>query len=66
MATDGTDILTPGEVARFFGVHPDTVRRWADKKTLASFKLPSGRVRFWRADVEAFLAEQAEPEPASA
>ena len=33
------------------GVSPDTVRRWAEQRKLAHIRLPSGQLRFKRADV---------------
>lgn len=40
-----------------FHVHPMTVTKWAQKGLLPFFWLPGNRVRkFYRADVEAWLA----------
>ncbi|MGY6501608.1 MAG: helix-turn-helix domain-containing protein [Acidimicrobiales bacterium] len=50
-----SDILTPLEVARLFGVTSEAVRNWADAGKLPHFKTPGGQRRFHRADVEAFL-----------
>lgn len=51
--------LTSGAVAEIFGVSPDTVCRWAEAGKLKFFRTPGGHFRFQRADVDAFLAEQA-------
>ena len=51
--TDAT-ILSPGQVAALFGVHPRTVFRWADTGKLPGFKTPGGKWRFRREDVDGF------------
>lgn len=52
-----TDVLTRRQVADMFHVHPMTVTKWAQKGLLPFFWLPGNRVRkFYRADVEAWLA----------
>lgn len=53
-------LLTPSEVAAVFKVHPNTVSVWAERGRIPSFKTPGGHRRFRQADVEAFLASQAE------
>ncbi len=48
--------LTPSEAARLLGVHPGTVRKWADRGLLRSFRVgPRRDRRFLRDDVVAFL-----------
>lgn len=50
--------LSIGDVARVFGVHEGTVRRWADSGRLPSFRTPGGHRRFLRTEVMSFLASQ--------
>jgi len=45
-------LLTISQAAKVLGVHPNTLRSWADKGLIAHVKLPSGYRRFRRADVE--------------
>ena len=46
------------EAAQVLGVHPDTLRAWADKGEVKSVKTVGGWRRFARADLDAFLAER--------
>lgn len=41
-----------GEAAEILGVHPTTVRAWADKGELPSRRTPGGHRRFRRSDLE--------------
>lgn len=53
----GNELLTLREVASMLGLSRHTIRRWAEKRRLPSFKL--GRsVRIRRLDLEGFLAGQ--------
>ena len=53
-------MLTTTEVAHLLHVHPNTVRRWANKGLLPSYRLGTrGDRRFKRKEVETFI------EPAS-
>ena len=54
--------LSPGEVAKLFGVSVTTVANWADEGLLPHFKTPGGQRRFRREDVERFIKDQ---EPAA-
>lgn len=63
MPLPSADPMTPGEVARIFGVGVEAVRAWADKGDLPSFRTPAGHRRFWRRDVEAYLERTTSPEP---
>ncbi len=45
-------LLTVGQAAARLGVHPKTVRAWADKGLLPVVKLPSGYRRFRPGDIE--------------
>lgn len=49
-------LLTASEVAARAGVSAETVRRWVREGNLAAIELPSGRLRFSPADVDALLS----------
>ncbi len=49
------DLMTPGEVAKAFGVYAKTVAAWADAGKLSYITTPGGHRRYVRADVEALL-----------
>lgn len=51
------ELMTPGEVALLFKVDPKTVSRWARSKRLPSIVTPGGHHRFYREDVETFIAQ---------
>jgi excisionase family DNA binding protein len=57
MHTYPDDVMTPGQVAELFKVDAKTVTRWATAGKLVSFKTPGGHRRFWKKDVDKFLAE---------
>lgn len=50
-----TEHLSTTEAAVILGVDPQTVRRWADDKKIRHVRLPSGQLRFTRADIDAVL-----------
>lgn len=59
--------LTLSQAAALLGVHPSTVRRWADHGDLPVKLTPGGHRRFLRADLEARLRPAAvAPTPAPA
>jgi putative resolvase len=45
-------LLTISEAARRLGVHPTTLRSWADKGLVKMVKLPSGYRRFSPAEID--------------
>ncbi len=51
------------QAADLLGVHPATVRLWADRNELPSRRTTGGHRRFRRADIEARLRHQAERRP---
>lgn len=57
--------LSIPEAAAAFDVSESSVRRWVKNGRLKSSRLPSGRRRIRREDVEAFLSGDL-PEPSSA
>ncbi len=50
-------LLTISEAARRIGVHPNTLRVWADKGIVRHVKLPSGYRRFPAEEVERLRTE---------
>lgn len=51
---DSPKWLTTTEAAEQLGVHPSTLRRWADEGQIPTMITPGGHRRFSRADVESF------------
>ena len=49
-----TNAFTVRTAAELLSVSPDTVRRWADRGILTSYRLPSGHRRFEPAKVLKF------------
>lgn len=56
----GEDWLSLRQVADMLGMHPATVRLWADRNELPSRRTSGGHRRFRRADIEARLQKKAE------
>ena len=52
MSKERQRLLTVSEAAQRLGVHPNTLRSWADKGIVAHIKLPSGYRRFATAEIE--------------
>ncbi len=52
------------DAAAILGVHPATIRNWADKGTLPSRRTAGGHRRFRRGDLEGWLAARQSPPPA--
>ena len=51
-------MLTVREVSILLHIHPNTLRRWADKGIIKSFCItPRGDRRFMSRDIDQFLAE---------
>lgn len=48
--------LSLGPASRLLGVHPDTLRRWADEGRIEAFVSPGGHRRFDRRELERILA----------
>ena len=58
--------LSLHEAAGMLGIHPATVRLWADRNELPSRRTSGGHRRFRRADVEARLRQETERRPGPA
>lgn len=56
--TDYTDWLSLSEASELIGVHPSTLRRWADAGTIQCTRTPGGHRRFRRAALERYLANR--------
>lgn len=60
------DLLTTAEVAETFRVSEAAVTLWAREGKLIALRTPGGKgYRFRRADVDAFLAPDDEPQDAA-
>src|SRR5579859_204144 len=59
----GEEWLSLREAAEILGMHPATVRLWADRNELPSRRTSGGHRRFRRADIEARLRQEADPKP---
>lgn len=46
------------QAAQQLGVHPTTLRRWADNGEIPVMLTPGGHRRFWVSDIERFTAER--------
>lgn len=53
-----TDWLTLTEASDFLGVHPITLRSWADAGLVRAFRTPGRHRRFRRAELLAFMEQQ--------
>ena len=53
-------MLTTGEVARIFGVHASTIRRWSEQGMIKSYRFgPRAARRFRRENVAALYLDRA-------
>lgn len=50
------ELLTPGEVARLFGVNPKTITRWAIAGKLRAIRTLGGHRRYRASEVHELLA----------
>jgi len=57
---DGDEWLNLGEAAERLGVHPSTLRSWADRGEISSHRTPGNHRRFRRSEIEAWAASRRE------
>lgn len=55
-----TNWLGLGQAADLLGIHPTTLRRWADKGKIPFMRTPGGHRRFSKEDLDAFAAAQSQ------
>lgn len=55
---DRTEWLSLSEASDLIGVHPSTLRRWADAGTVHCTRTPGGHRRFQRGALQRFLADR--------
>lgn len=63
---DNSEWINLGDAAEFVGVHPATMRAWADKGEIPSQRTPGGHRRFRREDLEAWMEAQNRSQQAGA
>ena len=63
MTNDTSEWVSLREAADMLGVHPATVRNWADKGDLPSRRTPGGHRRFRRGDLLNYAEMQGEVQP---
>lgn len=63
LSQGGEEWLSLREAAEMLGIHPATVRLWADRNELPSRRTSGGHRRFRRTDIEARLRQETEPKP---
>jgi excisionase family DNA binding protein len=63
---DNSEWINLGDAADFVGVHPTTMRAWADKGEISSQRTPGGHRRFRRQDLEAWVEAQSHSQQAGA
>ena len=61
----GEEWLSLREAADLLGMHPATVRLWADRNEIPSRRTSGGHRRFRRADVEAEVPHRAVQPPST-
>jgi len=49
------ELITPKEACKMLGVSASTLRRWAYQGKIRYVRLPSGRLRYYRSDIEKIL-----------
>lgn len=60
---EGSDWVSLRKAAEILGVHPATVRNWADKGELSSRRTPGGHRRFRRSDLSQYARNDTELQP---
>lgn len=60
MPSSSADLLSLGEAAALLGVHPATLRRWADQGDVLVMVTPGGHRRFPRTEIERLKGVEAQ------
>jgi excisionase family DNA binding protein len=63
MSGDSSEWISLRQAAEILGVHPATVRNWADKGELTSRRTPGGHRRFRKAELLQYAHSQSEIQP---
>ena len=63
MSGDSSDWVSLRRAAEILGVHPATVRNWADKGDITSRRTPGGHRRFLKSDLMQYAQSQGELQP---
>lgn len=61
--TDQTEWLSLSEASELIGVHPSTLRRWADAGTIPCTRTPGSHRRFRRVVLDRYLADKGQATP---
>ncbi len=64
--SQSSEWVSLGEAAQIIGVHPATIRNWAEQGELPFRRTPGGHRRFRRADLEQWLAARRATQPTEA
>jgi excisionase family DNA binding protein len=57
------EMLGPKEAAAVLGISTDTLTRWGDQGRIRYIRLPTGRRKYHREDVERLLTVVNDPDP---
>lgn len=57
--TAASEILHPGDAARYLGISVETLRRYSDEGQIACRRYGSGHRRYTLAELDRFIAETA-------
>src|SRR5262249_32380472 len=63
LMSENSEWLSLRQAAEILGVHPATVRNWADKGDLPSRRTPGGHRRFRKSELLQYAATQGELQP---
>ncbi|MBN1681919.1 MAG: helix-turn-helix domain-containing protein [Anaerolineae bacterium] len=64
--SQSSEWVSLGEAAEIIGVHPTTIRNWAERGELPFRRTPGGHRRFRRSDLKQWLASQHKSRPTKA
>jgi excisionase family DNA binding protein len=53
------------QAAKMLGIHPLTLRNWAEKGHISFYRTPGGHRRFWEKDLVNFMAKMSQGSPES-